>query len=190
MKKLLLWLGIIFIVALAGYMFYRSGCGVAGKKYAGQIDPANPRKWINNKWKFSIEFPAMWEPLNKVEPNKASSGAEVFCSNKFKAAAKVFVHPVSKGETIDSIENVVFIRYKNIYKNLAVIEKKAFIKGQAQYKVLVLKGTDTEHPDEVHYETFVFVNKVCLLVAFTCPTEKYQSFKKDFEKIIDTVVFF
>jgi hypothetical protein len=189
MKKSLFWAGVIIIAVLAGYMAFQIGCRTAGKKYSGQIDPANPRKWVDNKWKFSIEFPAGWEPLNKVEPDKDSTGAEVSCGNKFGVTAKVFVHPVAIGETIDSIENVVFARYKSIYRNLAVIGKKAFIRGPAQYKVLVLKGTDTEHPDEVHFESFIFVNKVCLLVAFTCPTEKFQSFKKDFEGIIDSVVF-
>jgi hypothetical protein len=186
----MLWFGIILIAVLAGYMFYHFGYGVTNRKPAGQIDPANPRKWVNNKWRFSIEFPATWESLIKVESDNDLSGAEVYCSGKFKATAKVFVHPVSKGETIESIENVVLIRYKNIYGKLAVIEKKAFIKGPAQYKILVLKGTDTEHPDEVHYESFVFVNKVCLLIAFTCPTEKYQLLKNDFEKVIDSLIFF
>ena len=184
MRKIWLIAGVAAAALVIGYAAYQAGQGVGREKFSGQADKSNPRKWLSRRPGFSIEFPSDWGEIRN-----AGSGAEFSCSSRSGATAKVFVHQLAKGETADSVENVVVGRYKAIYGRVRVLERKDFERNGARYRVFVLKGTDTEHPDEVHSEAMAIYKKICLLIAFTCPTEKYELLKKDFEKISDSVVF-
>lgn len=176
---------VIFIIAiiLTGFISYKKGFQT-GINYIAEKDSTQSKVWTSKKWKYQITFPWDWNPIKRYDPSIKTSDVDVFCSNNLGFSTAVFAYRKPSDTSLDRVSSDVLENFKKMGADIKVISKEDYKKNNALYRKIIF-----QREESTHYYTIVLGSKIMLIISSAAPTKDFETAKKDFNSVVDSVIF-